>query len=168
MLSAHVYFESNLVNVPLYSWWLDSGDIVHVATSLKRIRNLRKPSEKESKLKVGGSDIGIDVEHIGIAALELVSGFQLVLDNVFCVPSFGRNLISLSALEKAGYSFTFANKRVDVIYDSKVIENCVLSHELYRLLLLFACSYNVENIIAKRSLTKERSSLLWNKFRALF
>ncbi|RVW26507.1 hypothetical protein CK203_117569 [Vitis vinifera] len=29
------------------------------------IRNLRKPSEKESKLKVG-SDIGIDVEHIGI------------------------------------------------------------------------------------------------------
>ena len=33
MLSAHVCFESNLVNVHLDSWWLDSGATVHVATS---------------------------------------------------------------------------------------------------------------------------------------
>ncbi|RVX15039.1 Retrovirus-related Pol polyprotein from transposon TNT 1-94 [Vitis vinifera] len=76
MLSAYVCFESNLVNVPLDSWWLDSGATVHVATSLQGIRNLRKPSEKESKLKVG-SDIGIDVEHIGIAVLELDLVFSL-------------------------------------------------------------------------------------------
>ena len=74
MLSAYVCFESNLVNVPLDSWWLDSGATVHVATSLQGIRNLRKPSEKESKLKVG-SDIRIDVEHIRIAVLELDYGF---------------------------------------------------------------------------------------------
>ena len=30
-----------------------------------------------------GSDIGIDVEHIGIDVLELDYGFQLVLDNFF-------------------------------------------------------------------------------------
>ena len=47
MLSAHVCFEYNLVNVPLDSWWLDSGVTVHVATSLQGIRNLRKPSKKE-------------------------------------------------------------------------------------------------------------------------
>ena len=34
MLSTHVYFESDLVNVSLDSWWLDSGTTVHVATSL--------------------------------------------------------------------------------------------------------------------------------------
>ena len=38
-----------------------------------------------------------------------------------------------------------------------------LINGLYRLSLLSACSYNVENIVAKRSLTKERSSLLWHK-----
>ena len=135
MLFAHVCFESNLVNVSLDSSWLDSGATVLVATSLQGIRNLRKLSEKESKLKVG-SDIGIDVEHIGIAVLELDYGFQLVLDNVFCVPSFRRNLISLSVLDKAGYSFTFANKRVEVIYDSKVIGNYVLFDGLYKLSLL--------------------------------
>ena len=86
MLSAYVCFESNLVNVPLDSWWLDSGATVHVATSLQGIRNMRKPSEKESKLKVG-SDIRIDVEHIGIVVLEVDYGFHLVLNNVFCVPS---------------------------------------------------------------------------------
>ena len=68
MLSAYVCLESNLVNVPLDSWWLDSGATVHIATFLQGIRNLRKPSEKESKLKVG-SDIGIDVEHIEIVVL---------------------------------------------------------------------------------------------------
>ena len=159
MLSAYVCFEYNLVNVPLDSWWLDSSATVHVATSLQGIRNLRKPSEKESKLKVG-SDIGIDVEHIRIAVLELDYGFQLVLDNVFCVPSFRRNRISFSVLDKTGYSFTFANKRVEVIYEFKVIGNFVLFDGLYRLSLLSACSYNVENSVAKRPLTKERSSLL--------
>ena len=34
MLSAHVCFESNLVNVPLELWWLDNDATVHVATSL--------------------------------------------------------------------------------------------------------------------------------------
>ena len=67
----------------------------------------------------------------------------------FCVPSFRRNLISLSVLHKAGYSFTFSNKRVEVIYDSKVIGNCVLSYGLYRLSLLSACSYNVETLLLK-------------------
>ena len=50
-----------------------------------------------------------------------------------------------------------------MIYDSKVIGNCVLFDALYRLSLLFACSYNVENSVAKRPLTKERYSLLWHK-----
>ena len=85
------------------------------------------------------------------------------MDNVFCVPSFRRNLISLPVLDKAGYSFTFANKRVEVIYDSKVIGNYVLSDGLYRLSLLSACSYNVENSVTKRPLTKEISSLLWHE-----
>ena len=74
MLFAYVCFESNLVNVPLDLSWLDSGATVHIATFLQGIRNLRKPSEKESKLKVG-SDIGIDVEHIKIVVLELDFGF---------------------------------------------------------------------------------------------
>ena len=114
---------------------------------------MRNPSEKESKLKVD-SDIGIDVEHIGIAVLELDYGFQLFLHNVFCVPLFKRNLISLLVLDKAGYSFPFANKIVEVIYDSKVIGNCVLSDRLYRFSLLSTCSYNVEYSVAKRPLTK--------------
>ena len=50
-----------------------------------------------------------------------------------------------------------------MIYDSKVIGNSVLSNGLYRLSLLSTYSYNVENTVAKRSLTKERSSLLWHK-----
>ena len=57
--------------------------------------------------------------------------------------------MTLLVLDKVGYSFTFANKRVEVIYDSKVIRNCVLSNGLYRLSLLSACSYNVETLLLK-------------------
>ena len=47
-----------------------------------------------------------------------------------------------------------------MIYDSKMIDNCVLSDGPYRLSLLSTCSYNVENTVAKKSLTKKKSSLL--------
>ena len=50
-----------------------------------------------------------------------------------------------------------------MIYDSKVISDCVLSDGIYRLSLLSACTHNVENIVAKISLTKDGSSLLWHK-----
>ena len=50
MLSAYVFLKYNLVNVPLDSWWLDIDVIIHVATSLQGIINLRKPSEKRVKI----------------------------------------------------------------------------------------------------------------------
>ena len=48
ILYAYVYFESNLVNVPLDSWWLDNGATIHVATSLQGIRNVT-PLSRESR-----------------------------------------------------------------------------------------------------------------------
>ncbi|KAL6323342.1 hypothetical protein AAG906_029349 [Vitis piasezkii] len=140
MLSEYVCFESNLVNVPLDSWWLDSGATVHVATSFWDKKS-RKPSEKSQILKLA----------VTSGLMLSILGCCLELDSVF------------SLFWTIGYSFTFENKRVDVIYDSKVIGNCVLSYGLYRLSFLSTCSYNVENNVAKKPLTKERFSLLWHK-----
>ena len=75
-------------------------------------------------------------------------------------------MISLSLLDKAGYCLYFANNRVDLFYDSKIIGNCILFDGLYRLSLSPDrpySSFNVENNVAKRSLIKKKSFLLWHK-----
>jgi hypothetical protein len=73
-----VCFESNLVDVPIDSWWLDSGSTTHIAVSLQGFRNLREPSPRESKLRVG-NDLAIAVESVGDVSIVLDSGFELVL-----------------------------------------------------------------------------------------
>ncbi|RVW47777.1 Vinorine synthase [Vitis vinifera] len=117
------YFMDELMNMRyndmkgVHSWWLDSGTTVHVATSLQGIRNLRKLSEKELKLKVG-SDIGIDVEHIGIIVLELDFGFQLAYDNKQIREPLGATLLGILVTQK-GYKFYCST------HGTKVVESQV-------------------------------------------
>ncbi|KAF7833347.1 Retrovirus-related Pol polyprotein from transposon TNT 1-94 [Senna tora] len=119
--------------------------------------------KRKGHKKVGnGADVA--VQFVGKVVLNLDSGFQLVLRDTFYIPSFTRNLVSISALDKAGYCFNFGNNKVDIFYNSKMIGECILSDGLYKL-----CSssknecLHVENTSAKRSNTKEQSFLLWHK-----
>ena len=47
----------------------------------------------------------VDVEFVGDVSLKLDSDFELILKDVLNVPSFRRNLISASILDKLGYTF---------------------------------------------------------------
>ncbi|KAF7843938.1 putative ribonuclease H protein At1g65750 family [Senna tora] len=114
-------------------------------------------------LKVGnGADVA--VQFVGKVVLNLESGFQLVLKDTFYIPSSRRNLVSISALDKAGYCFNFGNNKVDIFYNSKMICECILSGGMYKLYssLKNECLH-VESTSAKRSNTKEQSFLLWHK-----
>ena len=93
--------------------------------------------------------------------MKLESGFQLVLENVFYVPSFRRNLISVSVMDKIGYWFNIRNGKVNIFLDSQLIGHCILSHNLYQLSL----HSNIDeiNVVSKRPLVKERSFKLWHK-----
>ena len=80
----------------------------------------RKPNEHEANLRVG-NDAEVDVEAVGVVSLKLESGFQLILENVFYVPSFRRNLISVLVMDKIGYWFNIRNGKVNVFLDSQLI-----------------------------------------------
>ena len=60
------------------------------------------------------------VEAIGTSSLELSSGFILELEKTFYVPSFSRNLISISRLVPLGFSFNFTNSGFSISNKSKV------------------------------------------------
>ena len=54
-----------------------------------------------------GDGKSVEVEVIGHFTLLLCIGLYLNLKDTFFVPSFGRNLISVSYLDKSGYSCSF-------------------------------------------------------------
>ena len=158
--SALVCFESNMVDVPLNTWWLDSGATIHVVNSLQGFRSLRNPSKVESEIIVGDG-ARIVVEDIGMVSLNLPSGHTLLLRNAVYVPSMRRNLISASVLDESGYTFRLGNGKLVMYFDSIEVVSGVLCDGLYMLNI----NSMVVNSIAgdKRSKVDENFSMLWHR-----
>ena len=89
------------------------------------------------------------------------------LDETFIVPSFRRNLISISALDKSGYFCSFGNGKFSLLHDSKVVGSRFLSgyDNLYLIdsIASFNESLQLSTRGVKRKLTIEISALLWHK-----
>jgi hypothetical protein len=88
----------------------------------------------------------------------------LDLDETFIVPSFRRNLISISALDKFGFSCSFGNRIFSLFHDSKLVGSGSLSScdNLYSLDII--ASYNETLQLStqgvKRKLANENSAAL--------
>ena len=157
--------ESNLSEAPSSSWWLDSGATNHVAFTIQGFINRRKLNQDESKLIVGNNEKA-DVVFVGDVILILDSGFRLMLKDTFYVPSFRRNLVSISCLDMYPYSFEIKNNVISLFLNSNKVGCCYMSNELYRLCLspndiYVACT--AEKVVSKRPLPKEQSYALWHK-----
>ena len=123
-----------MVNVNINTWWIDSGSTIHIANSLQGMKNLRKPEGKELSI-LSGNKMGLHVEAIRTCTLTLSNGFVLVLERTFYVPSFSRNLISVSRLVPLGFSFTFQDSVFNLFYESNHIGTGILADGLYRISL---------------------------------
>src|SRR4030042_2345132 len=91
-------FESNLVDVPIDSWCLNSGSKTHIVVSLQMSRNPRDLSLRERNLSIG-NDLMVTVELVVDVSIVLDSVFELVLKDTFYVPYFRKNLIFVSLLD---------------------------------------------------------------------
>ena len=93
--TSFVCYESNMVNVNTNTWWIDFGSTIHISNSLQGMQNLRKPVTS-AQFILSGNKMSSHVEAIGTCCLTLNGGFVLELQKTFYVPSFSRNLISVS------------------------------------------------------------------------
>ena len=59
-----VCFETNLVDVPSNTWWLDSGAIIHISINMQGYLTTRQPMTREKTILMG-SKMGVKVEDIG-------------------------------------------------------------------------------------------------------
>ena len=104
-------------------------------------------------------------EAIGTYSLVLSSGFILELEKTFYVPSFSRNLISISRLVSLGFSFSFSDSSFSLSNKYKVIGNGTLSNGLFHIQLQNDITYNSMHVTAilKRCVMNEESSMLWHR-----
>ena len=164
--SAFVCFESNFVEVPYNTWWIDSGCTVHVSNTMQGFLTTQTISQNE-KFIFMGNRAKVPVEAIGTYRLILDTGHHLDLFQTFYVPSVSRNLISLSKLDIAGYSFKFENGCFSLFKQNLFLGSGIICDGLYKLKLdnVFAETLLTvhHNVGTKRGLSNESSAYLWHK-----
>ena len=133
--------EVNLTSVPSHTWWVDSGATTHVSISLQGCLWSRLPNDYERFIYVGDGKTA-KVEAIGTFRLLLKTGVYLDLKETYVVPSFRRNLISISVLDRSGYYCSFGNSKFGLSLNSNVIGTGSLSVHDNLYLLETIASFN--------------------------
>ncbi|CAL2270012.1 unnamed protein product [Prunus armeniaca] len=154
----YVCLESNAIEISSDSWWLDSGAMVYVANSLNGFKTKRLPSKAEMKVFVGNRE-RVKVEYIGLAKIELESGFILELVDVVYIPSMKRNLISIRKLVKSNLQFEFNESGFSSFRNKVMIGNGFLDDGMFHLNCKkpnpSTANLNINLISTKRKANKE-------------
>ncbi|KAK2452328.1 hypothetical protein QL285_000128 [Trifolium repens] len=135
-----VCYESNMVNINDNTWWIDSGSTIHVSNTLQGMQNLRKPVGSEQHVYSGGQTRS-HVEAVGTCNLILSSNFNLVLEKTFYVPSFLKNLISVSRLARFGLLFNFKDSGFTLVNKYGIVGYGDLRDGLYSINLQNNAAY---------------------------
>ena len=87
-----------------HAWVLDIGCASHVCNKLQVLERHKMLAKGEVDLRMG-NEAKVATVAVGEVNLKLASGYSLVLDTCYYVPSIIKNIISISYLNKLGYSF---------------------------------------------------------------
>ena len=158
--------EVNLTSVPKHTWWIDYSATTHISVSMQGCLSCRKSNDGERYIFVGDGK-KVEVEAIGTFRLFLKSGTYLDLNETYVVPSFRRNLVSISILDKFGYTCSFGNNKFSLFQNSNLVGTGSLSYVDNLYMLDTVASYHETLQLStqgvKRKLTDENSSSLWHK-----
>lgn len=155
--------EINLVSAPMDSWWVDSGATTHISMSLQGCLWSRPPSDAERFIYVGDGN-KVAVEAIGTFRLLFKTGCYLDLFETYVAPSIRRNLISISVLDKFGFSCSFGNNKFSLSNNSNIVGYGSLIDNLYMLDIERSSTeiLQIESRGTKRKFINN-SATLWHK-----
>ena len=74
------------------------------------LSSLRELADRDVTMRVSNGEV-ISIKAMGVTCLNFRNKF-LILNNVFFIPSFRRNLISVSMLHKQLFSISFINNEI--------------------------------------------------------
>ena len=90
------------------SWVFDTGCASHICINVQGLQRSRTLAKGEVDLRVGNG-AKVATLAVGTYYLSMPSGLVLELDDCYYVPAICRNIISVSCLDKKGFSFTIKN-----------------------------------------------------------
>ena len=94
----------------LSPWIVDLGATNHVCSSLQMLSYSRELADRDVTMRVGSGEV-VSEKSMGVARLNYRNKF-LVLNNVFFIPGFRRNLIYVSMLHEQLFSISFINNEI--------------------------------------------------------
>ena len=86
----NVCFESNIIDVPSNTWWLDSGSTIHAYNYMQAVISRRSPTSLEQYVYMGDGT-RVQVDFLGVVRLQLNTRNFLELQDVAYIPSIRRN-----------------------------------------------------------------------------
>ena len=151
------------------SWWFDTGSPIHIVNSLQGLSRISIPSRNETKVCTANGQ-RVAVKAVGIVKLKFSNGYVLVLDNVYCIPSISRNLISGSQYVRTnGFSFSSDNKIMQFYYNMKCFGDAALLNGYWHVNCTNVLNETEQKevfVLNKPSLKRkfcDTSSFLWHK-----
>ncbi|KAK2414511.1 hypothetical protein P8452_13305 [Trifolium repens] len=140
------------------SWVLDTGCGSHICTNVQELKESRELAKGEVDLRVGNG-ARVAALAVGTYNLSLPSGLIIQLKNCYYVPAISRNIISVSCLDKFGFSFMIKNNCCSIYLNDIFYANAQMYNGLYVLDL----ETPVYNINTKRMKPNELNpSYLWH------
>ena len=94
----------------LSPWIVDSRATNHVCSSLQMLSSSRELADRDVTMRVGSGEV-VSAKAMGVARLNFRNKF-FILNNVFFIPGFRRNLISVSMLHEQLFSVSFINNEI--------------------------------------------------------
>ena len=149
-------------------WIVDSGATNHVCSSLQWTDSWTQLEEGAFSMRVGSGDV-VSARAVGVIRLRFNNNNFILLNNVFFIPGFTRNLISVSKLLEQLYSVSFDNKSVIIAKNGLNICSGINENNLYVLrplihtTLLNTEMFKVEKPKTKRhKISPENETYLWH------
>ena len=113
-----------------FSWIVDSGATNHVCCSLNGFKERRRLGEGEFSFK-WGNGATVSAFSVGTMKLCFERSFMLCSD-VYYVPDFGKNLLSVSRLFEQGFQLNF-NNGIEIYRNGCLITTASMINNLYYL-----------------------------------
>lgn len=158
MASTSGIFVIDCIFATTTSWVLDTGCGTHIYSNVQGLKESRSLAKGEVDLRVGNG-ARVAALAVGTYSLSLPSGLVLSLNNCFCVPSITKNIISVSVLDREGYSFEIKNSVCSIFLKDMFIVKAHLINGLY-VLDLDKPVYNINTKRAK--LDDQNKTFLWH------
>ena len=92
------------IKAPSNTWWTNSDSTIYIFNTMQDFLNLRKSKGNEEGI-YSGNQMRSKIKDVETFRLVLKFRFILNLENIFYIPSFSRNLISVYRLYNVGYGF---------------------------------------------------------------